>query len=214
LLAVSAFVLPRLGATKQALQRDMSLKAAGKVMLTGSFILLILVAGLTQASHAVYYGFGSLHWEALGYSGVTIGTLWSIGVIAEIVLFIYARKPLNRFGPVGLLVGGAALGAIRWAVMAFDPPLAMTALLQVLHAGSYALTHLGTIYFIRRKLDEDFAGTAQGLFGAISGGVIMTGAISLAGWAFAAQGGAAYAWMAAMCLLALVLAMGLKRSAP
>jgi PPP family 3-phenylpropionic acid transporter len=135
-------------------------------------------------------------------------------VIAEIVLFIYARKPLNRFGPVGLLVGGAALGAARWAVMAFDPPLAMTALLQVLHAGSYALTHLGTIYFIRRRLDEGFAGTAQGLFGAISGGVIMTGAISLAGWAFAAQGGAAYAWMAAMCLLALVLAMGLKRSAP
>jgi len=44
--------------------------------------------------------------------------------------------------------------------------------------------------------------------------VIMTGAISLAGWAFAAQGGAAYAWMAAMCLLALVLAMCLKRSAP
>jgi hypothetical protein len=73
----------------------------------------------------------------------------------------------------------------------------MTALLQVLHAGSYALTHLGTIYFIRRKLDEDFAGTAQGLFGAISGGVIMTGAIWLSGWAYATQGGAAYAWMAA-----------------
>ena len=214
LLAVSAFALPRLGAARQGLQRDMSLKAAGKVMLTASFILLILVAGLTQASHALYYGFGSLHWEAQGFSGVTIGTLWSIGVIAEIVLFIYARKPLNRFGPVGLLMGGAALGAVRWAVMAFDPPLAMTALLQVLHAGSYALTHLGTIYFIRRKLDEDFAGTAQGLFGAISGGVIMTAAISLAGWAYAVQGGAAYAWMAAMCGLALVLAAVLKRSTP
>jgi PPP family 3-phenylpropionic acid transporter len=214
LLAVSALALPRLGAARQGLQRDMSLKAAGKVMLTASFILLILVAGLTQASHALYYGFGSLHWEAQGFSGVTIGTLWSIGVIAEIVLFIYARKPLNRFGPVGLLMGGAALGAVRWAVMAFDPPLAMTALLQVLHAGSYALTHLGTIYFIRRKLDEDFAGTAQGLFGAISGGVIMTAAISLAGWAYAVQGGAAYAWMAAMCGLALVLAAVLKRSTP
>jgi hypothetical protein len=42
----------------------------------------------------------------------------------------------------------------------------------------------------------------------------MTGAIWLAGWAYATQGGAAYAWMAAMCVLALVLAAVLKRSTP
>jgi PPP family 3-phenylpropionic acid transporter len=194
--------------------RDMSLKAARDVLLTGSFLLLILAAGLTQASHAVYYGFGSVHWEALGYGGVTIGTLWSIGVIAEIVLFNWAKRPLDRFGPVGLLMGGAALGAVRWSAMALDPPLAMVAGLQVLHAGSYALTHLGTIYFIRRKLDAGFAGTAQGLFGAISGGVIMTGAIGLAGWAYGDQGGGAYGWMAILCAVAFVAAAALKRLAP
>ena len=98
--------------------------------------------------------------------------------------------------------------------MALDPPLAMVAVLQVLHAGSYALTHLGTIYFIRRKLDAGFAGTAQGLFGAISGGVIMTGAIALAGWAYKASAGAAYGWMALLCVIALVIAAVLKRSTP
>ena len=213
-LAASAFLLPRLGAATAGARRDMSLKAARGVLLTSGFILLILAAGLTQASHAVYYGFGSVHWEALGYGGVTIGTLWSIGVIAEIVLFNWARRPLDRFGPVGLLMGGAALGAVRWSAMALDPPLAMVAVLQVLHAGSYALTHLGTIYFIRRTLDAGFAGTAQGLFGAISGGVIMTGAIALAGWAYKASAGAAYGWMALLCVIALVIAAVLKRSTP
>ena len=213
-LAASAVLLPRLGATRNSARRDMSLKAAGKVLLTGSFILLILVAGLTQAAHAVYYGFGSVHWERLGYSGLTIGTLWSIGVIAEIVLFNWAKRPLDRFGPTGLLMAGAGLGAVRWAGMAFDPPLAMTIVLQVLHAASYGLTHLGTIYFIRRAMDPAFAGTAQGLFGAISGGVIMTAAISLAGWAYAGEGAGAYGWMAAMCAAAFALAFALRRSAP
>jgi len=214
LLALCAFLLPRLGASKDGPVRDMSVRAAGKVLLTGSFVLLVVVAGLTQASHAVYYSFGSVHWEAAGYSGLTIGTVWSIGVIAEIILFNWARAPLAWIGPAGLLMAGAGLGAVRWAVMAFDPPLELTVVLQVLHAASYGMTHIGTIYFIQRQLDPGFAGTAQGLFAAISGGVIMTAAISLAGWAYAGQGAAAYGWMAAMCLLALVLSPWLKRSTP
>jgi len=213
-LAASGLLLPKLGAARQVARRDMSIKAARTVLLTASFIMLIAVAGLTQAGHAVYYSFGSVHWESLGYSGLTIGTLWSIGVVAEIVLFNWARRPLDLFGPVGLLMAGAGLGAVRWYAMAFDPPLAMAAGLQLLHAASYGMTHLGTIYFIRRHMEAGFAGTAQGLFGAISGGVVMTGAISLAGWAYGTQGGGAYLWMAAMCGLAFVLAFALKRLTP
>jgi PPP family 3-phenylpropionic acid transporter len=215
LLALSGFALPKLGAAKTAI-RHLSLASARKVLLTGGFALLIIVAGLTQASHAVYYGFGSLHWETQGYSGVTIGALWSIGVIAEIFLFLYARGSVQRMGPVVLLMAGSGLGAFRWAAMALDPPFAMVVVLQILHAASYGMTHLGTIYYVRRFMDADYAGTAQGLFGAISGGVIMTGAIALAGWAYGAGAGQAYLYMAAMCVVSLLLTFGLRRlgSAP
>ncbi len=146
LMALSAFALPQLGAAKAGDSGPATIAAAGKVLMTGSFVLLILVAGLTQTSHAVYYSFGSLHWESLGYSAVTIGALWSIGVVAEIVLFMYARGSIERMGPVLLLLAGAGFGVLRWAGMAFDPPLAVVMLLQVLHAASYGMTHLGTIY--------------------------------------------------------------------
>jgi len=53
------------------------------------FILFLFAGGLGQASHAFYYGLGTLHWQSLGYSGLTIGLLWSIGVVAEIILFLY-----------------------------------------------------------------------------------------------------------------------------
>jgi len=210
LMALSAFALPQLGAAKADDNRPPTLAAAGKVLMTGSFVLLILVAGLTQTSHAVYYSFGSLHWESLGYSAVTIGGLWSIGVAAEILLFMYARGSIERMGPVLLLLAGAGFGVLRWAGMAFDPPLAVVMLLQVLHAASYGMTHLGTIYYIRRFMDADFAGTAQGVFVAISGGVFMTSAIALAGWAYGASAALSYLWMAAMCGVALVLSLVLK----
>jgi len=210
LMALSAFALPQLGAAKEGDNRPPTVAAAGKVLMTGSFVLLILVAGLTQTSHAVYYSFGSLHWESLGYSAVTIGGLWSIGVVAEIALFMYARGSIERMGPVLLLMAGAGFGVLRWAGMAFDPPLAVVVLLQVLHAASYGMTHLGTIYYIRRFMDADFAGTAQGVFVAISGGVFMTTAIALAGWAYGASAALSYLWMAAMCSVALVLGFILK----
>ncbi len=210
LMVLSAFALPQLGAAKAVDSKPPTIAAAGKVLMTGSFVLLILVAGLTQTSHAVYYSFGSLHWERLGYSAVTIGGLWAIGVVAEIVLFMYARGSIERMGPVLLLMAGAGFGVLRWAGMAFDPPLAVVVLLQVLHAASYGMTHLGTIYYIRRFMDADFAGTAQGVFVAISGGVFMTSAIALAGWAYGASAALSYLWMAAMCGVALALGFVLK----
>lgn len=210
LMALSGFALPKLGAAKPGQSDPPTLAAAGTVLMTGSFALLILVAGLTQASHAVYYSFGSLHWESLGYSGVTIGAFWSIGVIAEIVLFMYARGSVERLGPVLLLMAGAGFGVLRWVGMAFDPPVVMVMVLQVLHAASYGMTHLGTIYYVRRFMAADFAGTAQGVFGAISGGVFMTCAIALAGWAYGAHAALSYLWMAAMCSVALLLGLVLK----
>lgn len=210
LLAFSGFALPKLGAARAGQSRPLTLGAARKVLLTGSFALLIIVAGLTQASHAVYYGFGSLHWATLGYSGVTIGALWSVGVVAEIVLFLYARGSVERMGPVLLLMAGAGIGVFRWTAMAIDPPIVIVAALQVLHAASYGMTHLGTIYYVRRFMDADYAGTAQGVFGAISGGIIMTCAIALAGWAYNAHAALGYLWMAVMCCIALVFSFVLK----
>ena len=48
---------------------------------------MCLLAGLLNSSHAVLYGFGTLHWRSLGISNGLIGLLWTVGVLAEIVIF-------------------------------------------------------------------------------------------------------------------------------
>ena len=42
----------------------------------------MLIAALMQGSHAAYYAFGSIHWQALGLSAGVIGLLWAWGVVA------------------------------------------------------------------------------------------------------------------------------------
>ena len=81
------------------------------------FLAFVAAAGLIQVSHAVYYGFATLHWRAAGHGELVIGRLWAEGVVAEVVLFACAGALLRRLGPMRLLVlaGGAdggALGAV------------------------------------------------------------------------------------------------------
>jgi PPP family 3-phenylpropionic acid transporter len=63
------------------------------------FWVFILAASALQASHQVYYGFGTLYWRSLDFSEPTIGWLWAEGVLAEILLFWQGRRLLARLGP-------------------------------------------------------------------------------------------------------------------
>jgi PPP family 3-phenylpropionic acid transporter len=78
----------------------------GRLLLEPGFLLFILAAGLIQSSHAMLYGFGTIHWLAVGYDKDTIGLLWAVGVAVEVGLFAAGRRLLHHIGPVGLLLIG------------------------------------------------------------------------------------------------------------
>ena len=62
------------------------------------FVCIILASALIQGSHAAYYIFASIVWKQSGLGGLTIAALWSLGVLAEIVLF--AVSPRFTLAPV------------------------------------------------------------------------------------------------------------------
>ncbi len=165
-----------------------------------AFLVVALSAGLTQSSHAVYYGFSSLDWRAAGLDGTAIAALWSVGVVAEIVLFVVAARLPAVLTPTMMLVLGGAGGALRWLAMAFDPPVYALPLLQMLHAFSFGMTYLGALFFTSRHAPPGQAATAQGYL-AIILGVTMAAAMALSGWLYGLFGTRAYA---AMALAAIV----------
>ena len=185
--------------------------ATGRTLLGATFLGPIVLAGLLQSSHAVLYGFGTLHWQSLGYSNTIIGSLWALGVIAEIILFAYSARSLRWLRPTGLLALAAAAGAIRWTAMAFDPPLAVQFVLQLLHAFTFAAVHLAGVTLIANNAPRRLAGTAQSVLFAVSS-LIMAGTMPLAGALYGAVGGGAYWAMAAMSFTVLsVLAVAPAR---
>jgi len=172
---------------------------------------LMLVSALIQGSHALYYGFGTLHWQAAGLGAGLIGGLWAVGVLAEVALFLWGRGLVARLGPVGLSLIAAGAGVLRWGVTALtvDPWLLVPA--QMLHAATFGMQHLATMVVLARVVPVAEAGTAQTLHAALGVGLWMGLLALVCGPLYAAAGGAGFWAMALLCLLALPasLALGL-----
>jgi MFS transporter, PPP family, 3-phenylpropionic acid transporter len=175
------------------------------------FARMLVVSGLLQGSHALYYAFGTIHWQAAGHSPFTIGTLWALGVIAEILLFVFGRGFCDRMGARGLFVLAASLGLLRWGVTAETTWLPVLVPLQLLHAASFGMAHLAAMRFILATAAPSQMGTAQSLYMSLGTG-LWIGVVTLAsGPLYAALGGQGFWAMAVMCGVACWVARGVRR---
>ena len=168
-------------------------------------IVFMIAASLVQASHAVYYGFATLHWQAAGIGAGTIGALWALGVICEVALFAFSGKIVARFGPVALLAMGAAAGLVRWIVLGSTTEIWVLVAVQGLHAFTFGATHLAAMHYIARSVPAQFAATAQSVYSSFFGGTLMALAMLSAGWLFEAVAGRAFLFMAGLSVAALLL---------
>ena len=103
----------------------------------GPVIAFLLAGILLQAAHGAYYSFFSIYMEELAYTRTAIGLLWSVGVVAEVIIFIVMHNLLLGFGVRGVLIASLLLAALRWAIIAyFADQLWLLILAQCLHAFS------------------------------------------------------------------------------
>lgn len=207
LTLAAALLLPRAG---QMARSPLTLTEALGLLRDPRFLLFMVTSGVIQCSHAVFYIFGVLHWRSQGLSAGYIATLWAISVLAEIALFWGARW-VAPIGPVRLMMIGAACGVVRWLAMAFDPAAAWLVPLQLLHAGTFAATHLGAMHWIGARIPASTAGTAQALLSTFTAGVVMSGTMALSGYLYASVAAGAYLAMAAACALGLAAGLRLER---
>jgi PPP family 3-phenylpropionic acid transporter len=185
--------------------------SAAHLLRNPAFLLAIAAASLVQASHAVYYGFSTIDWQASGYDGGVIGALWALGVIAEIALFALSVRLPSTITPLALLLVGAAGAAVRWSAMATAPSVILLPALQCLHAFSFGTTHLGALAFVSRMAPPGAAATAQGYF-AVALGATMAVATALAGVLYGRFGSGAYAAMAVLAVAGGLCALAARRA--
>ena len=179
-----------------------------------SFPLLMLAAGLGQASHGFLYSFGSVLWSEIGIGSLGIGVLWASAVLGEVLLLGFSARLVAVLGPARLMVLGIAGGVLRWVTMGFVTSFPILLAAQTLHALSFATLHLGTMHFIRLMVPNGMRNRAQGIYSALSGGVLISSAAFASGKLYGEFGQSAYFFMAGISLCALSLLFGLMHFNP
>ena len=131
-------------------------------------VLAFLLAGLLmQLSHGIYYSFFSLYMESFGYSRSGIGMLWSVGVVAEVFLFILMHRLLLRFGVREIMLGCLFIATLRWLLIGYGTEqLLLLVLAQIFHAFTFGAFHAAAIDCIRRLFEPANQGKAQALYSA------------------------------------------------
>jgi PPP family 3-phenylpropionic acid transporter len=160
-----------------------------------AFLLIIAASALVQGSHAAYYIFSAINWQAHGLDGLTIAGLWALGVIAEIIVF--ATSPRYTLAPSTLVVIGALSAVARWCVTAQDPQVALLAVVQLGHGLSFGLTQVGTMELLVRHVPAHMMARGQGYYTACSG-IVSSCASVLCGAIYARYGQGVYYLMAMM----------------
>jgi PPP family 3-phenylpropionic acid transporter len=176
---------------------DVTLRSAGALLRDPGFLAIIVASALIQGSHAAYYIFASIVWKQSGFGGLTIAGLWSLGVLAEIVLF--AVSPRFTLPSAVLVVIGALSAVARWLITAQDPPIPILAMVQLAHGLTFGLTQVGTMGLLIHHVPGHVMARGQGYLAACSG-IIAGSASILSGMVYARYGQGVYYVMAAMAL--------------
>ncbi len=176
-----------------------------KTCLQPHVFALLLACFLIQASHGPYYTFFSIYAEDNGYSRSLIGQLWSLGVLAEVVVFYFMYRWLPQFGAKLLLVIAMLLTVIRWWLIAYYVEyLSILLFAQLLHAASYGLFHASAIHLIDKYFVGSIQGRGQALFASISFGLGGSLGSLVSGYTWNSIG-PSYVYLLAMCIALVAL---------
>jgi len=141
------------------------------VLKTPQVVAFFVVVFLMQVSHGPYYAFYSIYLQDFGYSKSSIGVLWSIGVLAEVLLFIFMHRIMSRYSAVPVLMVSLVLASLRWLLIGYFPDiLGMLVLSQVLHAASFGSFHVAAIHLAHGYFRGRHQGRGQALYSSLSFG--------------------------------------------
>jgi len=201
--AVAAIGFPVLHKEVRPAGRDAPFPAALYRLLGVSFVM--------QVSHGAYYGFFSLYLAAAGYSGWQIGLYWVLGVLAEIILMWRWSRQVQKLAPATVFAVCLLLAAIRWLGTGLTTDPLITALLQCLHAATFAAFHVAAIAWVKRLAPEYRHASAQGWFSATGFGLGSTVGIMGCGLIAETWG---YPVAFYVCAMVALLGIPLARSLP
>jgi MFS transporter, PPP family, 3-phenylpropionic acid transporter len=171
-------------------------------------VTAFLAAGfLMAAAHGVYYTFYSIYLVDLGYSKGAVGWLWSVGVLCEVMVFLWMPKLVATAGLRNILLVSFLLATLRFLLIGFGAQwLAAVVFAQMLHAASFGSYHAASVAVIHHFFRGRHNAKGQAIYTSVTFGLGGTIGGLWSGWLWEpAGGGITFAVSALATLLGFAL---------
>ena len=124
-----------------------------------------------SAAHGAFYVFYSIHLAGHGYSKTEVGALWSLGVLAEIAVFMAMARLSRRFSLRHLLLASFAAAVLRFVLMGWGvESVAIMIFTQLLHGLTFGAYHAAAIAAVNLWFPGRAQGRGQALYSSLSFG--------------------------------------------
>lgn len=154
-------------------------------------------AFFTVTGHGVLYAFFSLYLVSLGWGKATVGALWALAAVVEVLFFWRQGGWFHRLSLHRWLEVAAGVSVLRFGLMAmvgWMPALVLVA--QPLHAITFAAHHATCISMVHRLFPDRLRGRGQALYTVLGYGLSGVVAGVGGGWLIDRWGFAAAFWAA------------------
>jgi MFS transporter, PPP family, 3-phenylpropionic acid transporter len=185
-------------------------QAAGPILavLRQRKVVFLLAAGLLMTgAHGALYVFYSIHLVAQGYGKTLVGFLWTLGVVAEIVVFLLMPRISAGVSLRNILLACFGLAVLRFLMIGWGVGfVGLLLLAQLLHGASFGAHHAATMSALNRWFEPGQQARAQALYGSVAYGAGGLGGALLAGVLWDRAGSAiTFSAASILALLGLIL---------
>ncbi|AUL99473.1 MAG TPA: MFS transporter [Pseudothauera hydrothermalis] len=166
-IVLCAFLVP--DTAPPAVQRvPMSLR---QVLARAEVRALLGACFFMSAAHGALYVFYSIHLVDNGYGKALVGWMWTLGVVAEIVVFLFMPRLMKRYTLRAMLLVSFTAAVLRFLLIGWGVgSLALLVLAQLLHGATFGAYHAAAIAAINQWFPGKLQSRGQALYGSLSFG--------------------------------------------
>lgn len=124
-----------------------------------------------SAAHGALYVFYSIYLVDNGYGKSVVGWMWTLGVVAEIIVFVIMPRLMRRFSMRAILLVAFLSAVGRFVMIGWGVgSLGVLLVAQLLHGATFGAYHAAAIALVNQWFPGKLQSRGQALYGCLSFG--------------------------------------------
>lgn len=134
-------------------------------------LALLSACFMMSAAHSPLYVFYSIHLVDHAYTKAAVGALWALGVVAEILVFLWMPRLMHYMSVRVILIASFIIAMIRFLLIGWAiDSLPATIMAQVMHGATFGACHAAAVTALNQWYPDRLQARAQALYSSASFG--------------------------------------------